>query len=207
MLYTNENIKKKLNNKEKRRKILKIIIAPFIIAFLILISYIGYLKYIKKTNDINLFGYRQYMVLTGSMEPNYNIGDLIVIKEKPQEDIKVGDIVNYVTDNGKDTITHRVIEIVEQNGQIMYKTKGDNNSSSDPNLVNYSQIQGTIVFKINKLGAIITEFLTGVGIFVIAMLIVISYIHSSRKEEKRIAREDARRLYNIPKYEKEENVW
>lgn len=206
MLYTNENIKKKLNNKEKRRKILKIIIAPFIIAFLILISYIGYLKYIKKTNDINLFGYRQYMVLTGSMEPNYNIGDLIVIKEKPQEDIKVGDIVNYVTDNGKDTITHRVIEIVEQNGQIMYKTKGDNNSSSDPNLVNYSQIQGTIVFKINKLGAIITEFLTGVGIFVIAMLIVISYIHSSRKEEKRIAREDARRLYNIPKYEKEENV-
>lgn len=206
MLYTNENIKKKLNNKEKRRKILKIIIAPFIIAFLILISYIGYLKYIKKTNDINLFGYRQYMVLTGSMEPNYNIGDLIVIKEKPQEDIKVGDIVNYVTDNGKDTITHRVIEIVEQNGQTMYKTKGDNNSSSDPNLVNYSQIQGTIVFKINKLGAIITEFLTGVGIFVIAMLIVISYIHSSRKEEKRIAREDARRLYNIPKYEKEENV-
>lgn len=206
MLYTNENIKKKLNNKEKRRKILKIIIAPFIIAFLILISYIGYLKYIKKTNDINLFGYRQYMVLTGSMEPNYNIGDLIVIKEKPQEDIKVEDIVNYVTDNGKDTITHRVIEIVEQNGQTMYKTKGDNNSSSDPNLVNYSQIQGTIVFKINKLGAIITEFLTGVGIFVIAMLIVISYIHSSRKEEKRIAREDARRLYNIPKYEKEENV-
>lgn len=206
MLYTKEIIEKKLNNKEKIKKLFKIIIAPFIILLILLISYIGYLKYIKKTNDINLFGYRQYIVLTGSMEPNYNIGDLIIIKEKTQENIKVGDVINYITENGKDTITHRVIEITKENGQTMYKTKGDNNSSADSDLVAYNQIQGTIVFKIDKLGAIITKFLTGTGIFVILIIIIVSYIHSSRKEEKRIAREDARKLYNIPKYEKEDTI-
>ena len=76
-----------------------------------------------------------------------------------------------------------------------------NNSSPDADLVSYNQVQGKIVFKISKLGAIISEFVTGIGMFVILAIIIISYICSSRKEEKRIAREDARRLYNKPKYE------
>ena len=206
MVYTNEDIKIKLNRKKIRKKIIKFLIIPIMIVLVLLCGYIGYLKFIKKTDDINIFGFRQYMVLTGSMEPNYNVGDLIIVKEKSQEEIKVGDVINYVTSNGKDTITHRVIEIVNEDGQTKYKTKGDNNSSADKSLVTYDQIQGTTVFKIDKIGAIITKFLTGTGALIIVLLIILSYIHSNRVEEKRIAREDARRLYNIPKYEKEDTI-
>ena len=204
MIYSDDVIKKKLNKKEKIKKAEKIIKIPFIVVFIILLSYIGYLKFIKHETNINLFGYRQYIVETGSMEPQFNIGDLIVTKKVNKEDIKVNDVITYIAENGKDTITHRVTQIIEQDGQTFYRTKGDNNNSEDSNLINYSQVQGTIMFKISKAGLIITSLLTGNGIIIICVLVFISYLRSSRKEEKRIAREDARRLYNIAKYEKEE---
>ena len=134
------------------------------------------------------------------MEPNYNVGDIIVIKEKPENQIAVGDVVNYTTSSNGKTVTHRVIEIVNENGKTLFKTKGDNNNSADPELVSYNQIKGTIIFKISKLGAFVTNILTGTGVTVILILFILSYIHSNKIEEKRINRETARRLYNVPKY-------
>ena len=206
MIYTTEIIKKKNKNKEKKRKILKIISFPFIIVFVLSILYFGYIKYVKNESNISVFGFRIYMVITGSMEPNYNRGDLIIVKDTPKENLKVGDVINFVSKNGKDTITHRITEITEKNGEKLYKTKGDNNNAEDQELVHTNQIQGTLLFKISKLGTIITELLTGTGIIIILILIMLSYLRSSRKEEKRIAREETRRLYNIPKYEKEDTI-
>lgn len=207
MIYTNEILKKKLHKKEKIKKIFKIISVPFIAILVVIIVYIGYLKFIKNENDINILGFRQYIVMTGSMEPNYNIGDLIIIKEEKKENIKENDVITYALEREKDTITHRIIEIVEKNGKTMYKTKGDNNNSEDSTLVEYEQIQGVVLFKIDKLGTIITKILSLTGITIIVTLIIISFIHSTRKEERRIAREDARKLYNIPKYKREKKKY
>lgn len=88
----------------------------------------------------------------------------------------------------------------------MYRTKGDNNNSADSDLVSYNQVQGILVYKIGKIGALITEFVTGAGIIIVLIIIVISYLHLSREDEKILAREYARRMYNVPKYEKEETV-
>lgn len=201
MIYTNEMIKERNNQKEKRRKIFKIISFPFIILILLLVFYAGYIKYIKKEKDINILGFRQYIVATGSMEPQYNIGDLIIIKETPKEKIQVGDVINYISKNGIDTITHRVVEILEKDGQTYYRTKGDNNNGEDQELVSFNQVHGVIMFKINKLGTIITKMVTGTGIIIIFAFIILSYLKDEEKEEKRIARENARKMYNVPKYE------
>lgn len=205
MIYTNEMIKKINNQKEKRRKIFKIISFPFIILIVLLVLYVGYMKFIKKENDINILGFRQYMVATGSMEPQYNVGDLIIIKETPKEKIQVGDVINFISENGIDTITHRVIEIIEKDGETYYKTKGDNNNAEDSGLVNFNQVQGVLVFKISKLGSIMTKILTETGIIIIFVFIILSYIRDKNKEEKRIARENARKLFNVPKYEENES--
>lgn len=63
MLYTKEIIEKKLNNKEKRRKALRIIIAPFVIAFIVLACYIAYQKYVLKNNN---FGVLRLQAVWGS---------------------------------------------------------------------------------------------------------------------------------------------
>ena len=199
MIYTDKIIKQRNNQKEKRRKIFKIISFPFVIIILLLVFYAGYMKYIKKENDINILGFRQYMVDTGSMEPQYSVGDLIIIKETPKEKIQVGDVINYTSENGIDTITHRVVEILEKDGEIYYKTKGDNNNEEDSDLVNFNQVQGVLVFKISKLGTIIKKMLTENGIIIILAFIILLYLRDEKKEEKRIARENARKIYKTNK--------
>ena len=205
MIYTNEIIKKKYEKKLIIKRLLKIVYVPIIAGIILITILAGYKKYVKHENNISILGFRQYVVATGSMEPEYNIGDVIIIREKPEEEIKIGDIINYTSENGIDTITHRVVDIIEKDGQTYYKTKGDNNNSVDPELVNYSQVKGILVFKISKLGTVITKMFTGTGITILFAVIILSYIRDKNKEEKIISRENARKLYNVPKYEENDS--
>ena len=201
MIYTNEIIKKKYEKKLIIKRLLKIVYVPIIAGIILITILVGYKKYVKHENNISILGFRQYVVATGSMEPEYNIGDLIVIRETTKEEIKIGDVINYISETGIDTITHRVVDIIQKDGQTYYKTKGDNNNSVDPELVNYSQVKGILVFKISKLGTVITKMFTGTGITILFAVIILSYIRDKNKEEKIISRENARKLYNVPKYE------
>ena len=205
MIYTNDIIKKKYEKKLIIKRLLKIVYVPIIAGIILITILAGYKKYVKHENNISILGFRQYVVATGSMEPEYNIGDVIIIREKPEEEIKIGDIINYTSENGIDTITHRVVDIIEKDGQNYYKTKGDNNNSEDSKLVDYSQVKGTLVFKISKLGTVITKMFTGTGITILFAVIILSYIRDKNKEEKIIARENARKLYNVPKYEENDS--
>lgn len=203
MIYTNDIIKKKNTRKKRIKQTIKIICMPFITIIVLAIIYMGYLKFVKNENNISIFGFKQYMVLTGSMEPTYNVGDLIIVKEVKEDELKVGDNITYSIGNGDETVSHRITDIINQDGKKQYKTKGDNNNSPDIDPVSFDKIQGKIVYKISKLGLIITQLTTGTGIAIILLLVTLSYIRTNRKEEKRIAREDARRRFNIPKYTKE----
>lgn len=205
MIYTNEIIKKKYEKKLIIKRLLKIVYVPIIAGIILITILAGYKKCVKHENNISILGFRQYVVATGSMEPEYNIGDLIVIRETTKEEIKIGDVINYISETGIDTITHRVVDIIQKDGQTYYKTKGDNNNSVDPELVNYSQVKGILVFKISKLGTVITKMFTGTGISILFAVIILSYIRDKNKEEKIIARENARKLYNVPKYEENDS--
>ena len=205
MIYTNEIIKKKYEKKLIIKRLLKIVYVPIIAGIILITILAGYKKCVKHENNISILGFRQYVVATGSMEPEYNIGDLIVIRETTKEEIKIGDVINYISETGIDTITHRVVDIIEKDGQTYYKTKGDNNNSVDPELVNYSQVKGILVFKISKLGTVITKMFTGTGITILFAVIILSYIRDKNKEEKIISRENARKLYNVPKYEENDS--
>ena len=205
MIYTNEIIKKKYEKKLIIKRLLKIVYVPIIAGIILITILAGYKKCVKQENNISILGFRQYVVATGSMEPEYNIGDVIIIREKPEEEIKIGDIINYTSENGIDTITHRVVDIIEKDGQNYYKTKGDNNNSEDSELVKYSQVKGKLVFKISKLGTVITKMFTGTGITILFAVIILSYIRDKNKEEKTISRENARKLYNVPKYEENDS--
>ena len=205
MIYTNDIIKKKYEKKLIIKRLLKIVYVPIIAGIILITILAGYKKCVKHENNISILGFRQYVVSTGSMEPEYNIGDLIVIRETTKEEIKIGDVINYISETGIDTITHRVVDIIQKDGQTYYKTKGDNNNSVDPELVNYSQVKGILVFKISKLGTAITKLFTGTGISILFAVIILSYIRDKNKEEKTISRENARKLYNVPKYEENDS--
>mgnify|MGYP000894972751 CR=1 FL=1 len=94
------------------------------------------------------------VIATGSMEPFIKPGDMILVKKVQNmsdiEDIKVGDIIQFRKDNI--LICHRVVEILSKEDGLYYRTKGDNNSEPDPELVRTEQIRGKITQVIPKIG-------------------------------------------------------
>ncbi|HEU4666583.1 MAG TPA: signal peptidase I [Arthrobacter sp.] len=79
-------------------------------------------------------GYQTSTMLTGSMAPLINAGDVVVSVPKPVSSLKAGDIITYgipVDDHRVET--HRIIEIVRNgDGTTAVRTKGDANNGADP---------------------------------------------------------------------------
>ncbi len=105
---------------------------------------------------IGVFPIYPSVIVTGSMKPIINPGDIVVIKKiQKVEDIdnlKTGDIIQFKREEL--LIVHRIIELVknEEDGLIYFRTKGDNNSAEDNGLVNPNDIKGTVYKTIPKLG-------------------------------------------------------
>lgn len=93
-------------------------------------------------------------IATGSMEPMIYPGDVVLVDKMDRieelEALKVGDVIQFKRDTI--LINHRIIEIVEEDGQKLYRTKGDNNSAEDRELVKMEDVKGTIIHVIPKLG-------------------------------------------------------
>ena len=106
---------------------------------LILIFFI--LLNIFSMNNKSLFGFRIYRVISGSMQPALQIGDVIIVKKS--NNYYERDIITY--SNGLTTITHRIIAI--NNDEVI--TKGDANEVDDKP-INKEQIIGKFFFRISN---------------------------------------------------------
>jgi len=70
-------------------------------------------------------------VLTGSMKPTANPGDLLLTKEVEVDHLKVGDIAVLRNPTDQSLYSHRIKSITEQSGNEVIVTKGDNNPAPD----------------------------------------------------------------------------
>lgn len=144
--------------------ILTFLLIVFIaIIFLFLIS-----KYIFKDEVPNVFGYSISRVVSGSMHPTIEIGDMIIIKKI--DNYKIGDIVTYTEDNGT-LITHRIIKVNENT----VVTKGDYNNTEDPE-ISKTKIQGKVVFKFHSVFRYLnykTILIILIGIFLIGFIVTL----------------------------------
>jgi len=90
--------------------------------------------------------YSLYIVRSGSMEPAFNVGDVVIAGPLGSDGIKPGVIVTYAI--GKNLITHRVLSI---DGNTLI-TKGDANENPDPIPVQFSQVKSLYLFRIPYIG-------------------------------------------------------
>jgi signal peptidase I len=90
--------------------------------------------------------YSLYIVRSGSMEPAFNVGDVVIAGPLGSGGIKPGVIVTYAI--GKNLITHRVLSI---DGNTLI-TKGDANENPDPIPVQFSQVKSLYLFRIPYIG-------------------------------------------------------
>lgn len=120
------------------------------IIFLILVLYVAFIVMQRVSGNQSVFGYRIFTVATGSMVPDYNVNDVLAIKEVNHDELKIGDDITYLGTkqdvNGK-IVTHRIIDIEMKDGKKVYITKGINNEVEDPTIED-NQIYGKVVGKI-----------------------------------------------------------
>ena len=202
MIYTNEMIKKELDRKKKIKKVLKYCYMPIVILIVFGCISIAFQKFIEKNDFVDFLGFKAFIVLTGSMEPEISAGDVVIINNVNQQNVRIGDIITYSVGGTNQTVTHRVIEITQKNGKTYYKTKGDNNNSTDSDLVEYEQIIGTVSFTIGKIGLIVNALKTTGGIAFVILILLVSWVHSSKLDDRILAREETRKRHNICKYKK-----
>ncbi len=124
-------------------KILKGIITAFLIVVLCLVIFQKVTKNKVTIGDIYIF-----QIATGSMTPQYKIGDIIVVKKEEPANLKIGDDVTYLGQYGdfKDhIITHRIISIREENEKRYFITKGTANILEDPE-ISQDDIYGKMLY-------------------------------------------------------------
>lgn len=162
------------NKKSTLIKTIKIVwkvIEKIIILAVIIISIIIVTQKVTD-NEKAFLGYRIFKVETGSMIPKYNIGDVILVKEKDINEITIGEDVTYWGTSGSmkgKIVTHQVIDIETVEGKKVFHTKGIANKLEDP-VISGNQISGVVKGKMYILTGIIS-LLTNKYIFYFGAII------------------------------------
>lgn len=152
--------------------------------------------FVLLTVGIKLFGINMYTVLSGSMEPEYPVGSLIYVKETPADQLQVGDVITFKL-TGEVTATHRIIEILDDDG-VSFRTKGDANEDPDNSPVKSNEVIGKVVFKVDKGGYFVNYiqnppgkyYAIGVAGFLILFVFVSDSFLDDKDEKKKDKTDD-----------------
>lgn len=124
------------------------------------------------------FGIGVSVVLSGSMEPELSVNDLVVVKSA--DEYEIGDIVVY--QSGNDLIIHRIIAINDEEEKIT--TKGDANNVEDAE-ISISAVKGKLSFSLPFVGLIVRGLKTvpGTLIVILGSLFLMNLSWRKEKEE------------------------
>lgn len=136
------------------KKIIKIVLKIFyqiLIIFCVLLTLIIVFQKVTNSNR-SIAGYRIFRVITGSMEPEYDVGQVVICKEKDVNEIQVGDDIVYLGTygeyNGK-IIMHNVVGIDkdEKNNSVNFHAKGLHSASVEDPDIKPNQIFGVVILQ------------------------------------------------------------
>lgn len=181
------------------------IVAVIVLSFVLLINlWIMFQANTDKDKVPSVFGYKPFIVLSGSMETDIRVGDLIITKEVDPTTLLVGDVVAFRDPEGTVT-THRIIEMVTCTTGTCFITKGDNNSSQDQQLVELSDIEGIYVGRIPSVGNMLKSMSEPTTIIIVVLCITVVFAASFMlSNKKHISQEQLEFMEYKRKKEEEE---
>ena len=192
--------------KKKIWNILKILFIAFL--SIIIVLNISVIVQSKKNPNLvpNIFGYKPFIVLSGSMESEIKVGDLVMVKDTKSNNLKKGDIIAFRNSENLVT-THRIVKKLKlENSDVCYKTKGDANNVEDKEVVCSSSIEGKYQFRVPKFGNVLLFIQKPLGFVVMMMSILILgmlvYIKSNKKNAEKMFFKDEKELEEYKEFKK-----
>ena len=133
-----------------------------------------------------LLGFRVYNIISGSMEPVYNRGDLVYVQPvKNVSQLKVGDVISYVQNEELVVVTHRIVRVDPEQNRV--HTKGETNDTEDQP-VHFNNVIGVVRFHIPLLGYVSDFVQNPPGIYITvaagAVLIVLVFLPDMLPKKK-----------------------
>lgn len=172
--------------------ILCIILIPILLINVTLIAK----SYINREEVPDVGGMLPLIVLTDSMYPVIESGDLIICHTEEPENIQTGDVIAFFdpAGNGTTIVTHRVLEVTDQDGQLAWRTKGDNNNTEDRLLVPADKLvavyEGTRIPGAGNV-ALFMQTTPGLIICVVCpILLLVGYDMIRRKQYEKSSKKD-----------------
>ena len=185
---------------KKISKVIKIIIIVMLISILLVNISIIVQSKVKPDEVPGIFGYKPFIVLSGSMESQINVGDLVIVKDVDTSTLKKDDVIAF-RDTKDIVTTHRIKEVIIEDGETCFITKGDANNTEDQDFVYPDMVEGVYKTRIAKLGKMILFIQQPLGFTILMMSIfifcILIYIYQNRKidQEFRFKNEEERKAY------------
>ncbi|MDW8044913.1 MAG: signal peptidase I [Nitrososphaerota archaeon] len=128
-----------------------------------------------------------FVVSSSSMVPRLEVGDIIIVQDGGSFDwVNVGDIIVFYRPQSHDrAIVHRVIKIIQVNGERGFITKGDANPYPDSWIVRRGDYLGRVIFTIPKLGFIALLLKPPLNYVLIIVMLTIIFIIKILPEKKK----------------------
>ena len=146
-----------------------IILCVILIPILVINCTLIIKSYTNKDQVPSISGIFPMIILTDSMYPEFESGDLIICNTAEPEDIKVGDVICFYDPegNGTATVTHRVQEVVtDDEGNLAWITKGDANNTEDLPTVPAKNLIGVYKTRLKGLGNVAMFMQTTQGLII-----------------------------------------
>ena len=165
---------------------LKILYDLLVVLCVILIAVIVMQRITDSNGSIK--GYKIFRVVSGSMIPKFDVGEVVICKEIPANDIKVGNAIVYRGKIGElfnKLVMHEVVGINhdETDGSLEFYAKGINNNEEDPE-VKEDQILGVVVFKSGILTVLYSLATSIYSSFIIVTILVLNVFISFKSNSK-----------------------
>lgn len=129
-------------------------------------------SYVNPNQVPDFMGYKPFIVLSGSMEPEIMTGDMVLVKNTDAGNLQEGDVIAFKS--GEAVVTHRIMEVKTENGEVSYVTQGDANDSPDQTSVKPADVEGIYKNRIPGAGnvAMFMQTTTGMILFVVCPLLL-----------------------------------
>lgn len=200
MKYTDEAIRKrkKIFNNIKRifSTLAYLLLVPLLVYNISLI--IQSVMYPNKTP--NFLGFKTYVIVSGSMVPELEIGDIVIVKTINPEELEENEIISFR--KGQSVITHRIIEIMETDNGREFKTKGDSNNTEDTEVIRNTEIEGKVIQKIPLIGKFALMLKSKKVIIILVIAYYIYLVQNQSIQKKKYIRNMKREDYEAKKENK-----
>lgn len=175
-------------------KIISILICIIIIPIIIFNITLVIKAYFNPNEKPDFLGFKSFVIVSESMEPTIMTGDAIFVREVNPKELKVNDVISFR--QGDSVNTHRIVEIISEDGKLKFRTKGDNNQNNDKDLVPASKVEGKYEFRIKGFGGVIEILKNKITLIVLLLIFVFIAAYQVRISKRKLVRKQKRYEHN-----------